>query len=619
MDIEASQPKQERSRTRWTASLDRIFADLVVKQILLGNRPNNVFDKKTWNIIRDEFNKQTDLSFNNNQLRKHLDVLRARFYSLKSAYDKNDFAAMEDSCCIGFDLWEEIEAQPRPEPVKIKECPIYDQLCTIFTDLSADGKYAQSSHFEGVDRVVGNDTSSLTSCPYRGSIHTDNPSTSRLAQNNLFSEKLTTSIAERKRKRQSEAQPSLDQSIKEEEMSEAMAGAMLDMVAAWKSRRTIVTKQSESKFSITNCIKALDEIEDIEEWLYFAAVDLFEDPNLRETFISLKSSKIRLTWLRGKCKKPPTTSVQGFIAHLGCENWNNPSYLGIHEELKRKRMVFGYAYPAYECYKTVEMNKPEIDQLRFWCQYWILVAVLTVCERIGDTFISWVPMYSEAKLAFYIYLWYPKTRGTTYVYDSFFRPYVAKHENEIDRNLLELRTRAGDMAVLYWQRAASYGQTRIFEIMQYVSSQSTPRPHRAQNSQAQGARACQPSGVPNRQTSSKPQSAQSGAKQPSSPASSASSSQHQKEVAEDVGPSKVPSQLAKPPTRSVSLNSQKADTASETTSSQPVETEAEAMQTESLPPSPENEGTNPQPKETLMEESIRLTRGRLRKTRSAAQ
>ncbi|GMJ02712.1 hypothetical protein like AT5G42560 [Hibiscus trionum] len=278
-------------------------------------------------------------------------------------------------------------------------------------------------------------------------------------------------------------------------------------------------------------------------------------------------------------------------------------------------MVFGYAYPAYECYKTVELNKPEIDQLRFWCQYWILVAVLTVCERIGDTFISWVPMYSEAKLAFYIYLWYPKTRGTTYVYDSFFRPYVAKHENEIDRNLLELRTRAGDMAVLYWQRAASYGQTRIFDILQYVASQSTPRPHHAQ---AQGARACQPSGVPNRQTSSKAQSAQSGAKQPASPASSTSSSQHQKEVAEDVGPSKVPSQLAKLPTRSVSLNSKKSDTASETTS-QPAETEAEAMQTEPLPPSPENEGTDPQPKETLMEESIRLTRGRLRKTRSAAQ
>ncbi|XP_039027081.1 L10-interacting MYB domain-containing protein-like [Hibiscus syriacus] len=311
MDTEVGQPKHERSRTRWTASLDRIFADLVVKQIQLGNRPNNVFDKKTWNTIRDEFNKETDLNFNNNQLRKHLDVLRARFYNLKSAYDQNDFAAMEDSCCIGFDLWEEIGAQARPKPVKIKDCPIYDQLCTIFTDSSADGKYAQSSHFEGLDKVVGNDTSSLTSCPDGASTHTDNPSTSRLAQNNLLPEKLIESIPERKRKRPSEAQHSLDQSIKGEEMSEAMAGAMLAMVAAWKSRWTFVTKRSENKFSITNCIKALDEIEDIEEWLYFAALDLFEHLNLRETFISLKSSKIRLTWLKGKCKKPPMTSVQG--------------------------------------------------------------------------------------------------------------------------------------------------------------------------------------------------------------------------------------------------------------------------------------------------------------------
>ncbi|BBG94834.1 Abscisic acid-responsive TB2/DP1, HVA22 family protein [Prunus dulcis] len=171
-----------------------------------------------------------------------------------------------------------------------------------------------------------------------------------------------------------------------------------------------------------------------------------------------------------------------------------PTSLRVRRRLSRRRfrrtaipeqfadsMVLGYAYPAYECYKTVEKNKPEIEQLRFWCQ--ILVAVLTVCERIGDALFhggDLVPMYSEAKLLFIIYLWFPKTKGTTYVYDSFFRPYLAKHENEIDRNLLELRTRAGDIAVVYWQRAASYGQTRIFDILQYVAAQSTPRPRPAQ-------------------------------------------------------------------------------------------------------------------------------------------
>lgn len=66
-------------------------------------------------------------------------------------------------------------------------------------------------------------------------------------------------------------------------------------------------------------------------------------------------------------------------------------------------------------------------------------------------------------------------QGTKYVYESFFRPYIAKHETDIDRNLLELRTRAGDMAFLYWQQAASYIQTRAFDIFQFIAAQSTPK------------------------------------------------------------------------------------------------------------------------------------------------
>lgn len=213
-------------------------------------------------------------------------------------------------------------------------------------------------------------------------------------------------------------------------------------------------------------------------------------------------------------------------------------------------MVLGYAYPAYECYKTVEMNKPEIEQLRFWCQYWILVAVLSVCERIGDAFISWVPMYSEAKLAFFIYLWFPKTKGTTYVYDSFFRPYVARHENEIDRNLLELRTRAGDMAILYWQRAASYGQTRVFEILQYVASQSTPRPPPAKP--WQDVRARQRTATNQLPATATPPVTE----EPPSPTSNTSSSEHRKEVGEEAGPSQVPE--AAPPARANSLKANSA-------------------------------------------------------------
>ncbi|GAY32970.1 hypothetical protein CUMW_005010 [Citrus unshiu] len=166
-------------------------------------------------------------------------------------------------------------------------------------------------------------------------------------------------------------------------------------------------------------------------------------------------------------------------------------------------LVFGYAYPAFECYKIVEKNRVEIDQLRFWCKYWILVAMLTVLERFLDAIASWYahsillcksctfffaienyiynfvlvsrerfPMYGELKLAFFIYLWSPKTQGTGFVYQSVLRPYVSKHETDIDRRILELRARLWDLAIYYWQNCAQLSQEKFFDIIKFLAGQS---------------------------------------------------------------------------------------------------------------------------------------------------
>ncbi|XP_021766568.1 putative HVA22-like protein g [Chenopodium quinoa] len=136
-------------------------------------------------------------------------------------------------------------------------------------------------------------------------------------------------------------------------------------------------------------------------------------------------------------------------------------------------MVLGFAYPAFECFKTVERNKVNIEELRFWCQYWIIIAVLSVCERFGDIFISWVPLYGELKLAFIIYLWYPQTKGTSYVYESLLRPFVSKHETDIDKNLQELRYRAWDVAIYYWQNCTELGSSAVFNVFDYIANQSS--------------------------------------------------------------------------------------------------------------------------------------------------
>ncbi|KAI3969515.1 hypothetical protein MKX01_020076 [Papaver californicum] len=55
------------------------------------------------------------------------------------------------------------------------------------------------------------------------------------------------------------------------------------------------------RFSITNYVKALDEMQGIDDYLYYIALDMFDNPIYRETFIYLKMEK-RVVWLKGKYK-----------------------------------------------------------------------------------------------------------------------------------------------------------------------------------------------------------------------------------------------------------------------------------------------------------------------------
>lgn len=137
-------------------------------------------------------------------------------------------------------------------------------------------------------------------------------------------------------------------------------------------------------------------------------------------------------------------------------------------------LVLGYAYPAFECFKTIEKQGVGNAELRFWCQYWVIVAILTVFERVGDIFISWVPMYGELKLALIIYLWYPKTKGTGVVYDTMLRPFIYRHETDIERSLKQFRDRAWDVAIYYWQNSTELGQTKFFDILGYLISKPSP-------------------------------------------------------------------------------------------------------------------------------------------------
>lgn len=83
---------------------------------------------------------------------------------------------------------------------------------------------------------------------------------------------------------------------------DAIVDAMLEIAAASRMRASAIMK-SEERFSISKCIKLLDEMQGVDQRVYFSALDLFESSNARETFVSLKPDK-RLMWLQRKCSCP---------------------------------------------------------------------------------------------------------------------------------------------------------------------------------------------------------------------------------------------------------------------------------------------------------------------------
>ncbi|KAG2402127.1 uncharacterized protein HKW66_Vig0233230 [Vigna angularis] len=71
---------------------------------------------------------------------------------------------------------------------------------------------------------------------------------------------------------------------------DAIVDAMLEIAAASKMRANAILK-NEDRFSISKCIKVLDELQGVDEQLYFLALDLFENnSSAREIFISLKGT-----------------------------------------------------------------------------------------------------------------------------------------------------------------------------------------------------------------------------------------------------------------------------------------------------------------------------------------
>lgn len=276
--------------------LTKVLVDLLVDQVRKGNRLNNAFNKKAWVLLCDDFYKKTGLRWDKEQLKNRFAVLRRQYVVVKSLLDLTDFSWDESTGMVmGKDeAWTEyIKVHPDAESIRTSGCPIYGQLCTIFSEPATNGKHEISVELE--EEKEENPSSlpcaeTLTMIPAESS--SEYEEVDDMADNQGTNQPTAPGIiGNRKRGRKG--------------IDDAIAGAMLEMAAASKLR-TAAVKQLNARFPIADCVKELDELKGVDEHVYFGALDLFDNPSSRETFLSLKRNK-RLAWLQWKCSASSNT------------------------------------------------------------------------------------------------------------------------------------------------------------------------------------------------------------------------------------------------------------------------------------------------------------------------
>ncbi|KAK6145456.1 hypothetical protein DH2020_022276 [Rehmannia glutinosa] len=252
-------------KANWTPDNHELFIDLCLEQISKGNKPGTHFTAQGWRNILESFHSISDLKYDRIQLKNHWDMTKKNWKvwhylvsddRLKWDPDRRRFGASEEE-------WDEyLQENPEAAQFRDKELLFADKLDIVFDGTEDSVVTQRLNHRKKANCFTGAE-----------------PVTRRRRHNDYAAEKEPT------------AQP-LDA------RTESEFERCYDAVES----KSAITEQSpplKFNYSIEECIKCLDSIEELEQGgeLYLFALDLFLKKEYREIFLNLKKSSTRIAWL----------------------------------------------------------------------------------------------------------------------------------------------------------------------------------------------------------------------------------------------------------------------------------------------------------------------------------
>ena len=88
-------------------------------------------------------------------------------------------------------------------------------------------------------------------------------------------------------------------------------------------------------------------------------------------------------------------------------------------------------YPAVQSVKAIESSGKEDDKI--WLTYWIIFGSFTLIDDFFGWALAIIPYFFWIKLAFFLYLLAPQTRGALIVYHNAVQPFLNKYRQDIEK------------------------------------------------------------------------------------------------------------------------------------------------------------------------------------------
>lgn len=285
----------------WTLLEENTYINIMAKEVKRGNRHSTTFSRSSWSVIEQEFYEKTNRRYNHAQFRNKYNQLRIHYLWFTKLLQEPGFTwdPVRGTAIADDDVWASyLKTNKKARRFRKKGCPMYNELAIIFHDTATDYKdaYPLTRYPSRSDEKVDLENESTNATPQAFPI--DSSSAGKDCE----------SVGKRCRSPSPTPTPTPTPSLHHHRNKEAK----IDESQKETIRMTVSNKQGAdpisdrtqnlegchepSSFSITNCVKCLESIHDVDTATYIKAIKMFKDVDWREMFMAMSAQR-RSDWL----------------------------------------------------------------------------------------------------------------------------------------------------------------------------------------------------------------------------------------------------------------------------------------------------------------------------------